>query len=77
MNRISHQLVPPGGWKFMQGDLLIMGETWNDLVKVVTNHRRSNGINFDNVAEEIEDQIADAHPSIIINGPKSKKNQWV
>lgn len=73
MNRISHQLVPNGGWQFLENGTLFKAQTWNDLVRDVRNHRISNQIPIGNLEEEIEDQIAEEHPSFIINGDKLKK----
>lgn len=71
--RISRQLVPPGGWAYIQGDYKLQAQTFEALVDLVLNHRQSNGIEIGNVTEEVEEQIAESNPSIIINGYKSKK----
>lgn len=66
---ISHQLVPPGGWKFNEErtktDIIAMN--WDDLVKSVKNHRRSNGLPDNHDLElEIESQIAKKHPQLVV-----------
>jgi hypothetical protein len=78
--RISHFMIPSGGWVFKEGDdFFIRASTWKDLVTDVMNHRKANGKpcgSFVETEVEIEDQIAEDQPQIIINGPKSKKNPW-
>lgn len=61
--RISKQLVPPKGWYFEQGKFTIKGETFNDLVKNVTEHRKSNGMPAGNPDFEIQEQYCEVWPA--------------
>lgn len=70
--RISHQLVPAGGWKFQVGKIEFTGYSFDDLVKIVIKHQKANDLPISTV-EDIEDFIADKHPYLIINGDKLKK----
>lgn len=65
--KISRDLVPPGGWEYKQGQFIIEGETFNELVQNVTHHREANAIFIGNVSKDIEDQIASKHPHLIIS----------
>ena len=73
MDRISHWVVPPGGWKFQEGPVLITGQTWDELVKFVRSHRISNKKEIGNVEIEIENKIAENYPELIIDGSTIKK----
>ena len=66
---ISHQLVPPGGWKFREEktNTTIVARSMEELIKYVADHRRSNGITPGNVQLDIEEQLEKLHPSIVIN----------
>lgn len=70
--RISHHLVPNGGWKFQVGKILFKEPTFDILVKAVISHQKANDLPISTV-EEIEDFIANDHPELIINGDKIKK----
>lgn len=65
--RFSIQVTPPGGWKFKQGNYLLISDTFKDLTEMVRQHRKSNNIDLGNVEKDIEDQLCDLHPSIITN----------
>ena len=65
---ISHQLVPPGGWKFYEErtKTTVMAIDWDNLVKSVRNHRRSNGLPDEHDLElEIESQISKENPQLV------------
>lgn len=65
--RISRQLVPPGGWRYNQKGIMIYGDTFDDLAIHVRAHRQSNGMRLGDVEDDIEQQLARLHPSIVIN----------
>lgn len=69
---ISRQLVPHGGWKFREErtNTTLVALDFNSLVKMVTDHRKSNGFNEGDVEFDIEDQLEKAQPNLIINGPR-------
>lgn len=65
--RISHGVKPPGGWKFQQGDIIISGNDWMDLIKNVREHRKANKIPLGNVEGECEDYVLSIHPHLRLN----------
>ena len=65
--------MPPNGWKFKEGETLIKANTFDALVKAVIAHRLANNIFIGETIEEVEDQLADENPSIILNGQVKKK----
>lgn len=64
---ISHQKVPNGGWVFFEEKtkVKIVGMTWDDLVKCIKLHRRSNGIDQGDVELDLAEQIAKKHPELV------------
>lgn len=62
--KISRQVIPPGGWKFQQGNTLLISETFDLLVSNVKSHRVSNGIPLGDIASDIEDQIIAKFPQL-------------
>lgn len=56
--------VPPLGWRYTQGNVLLVGETFAYLVKNVKAHRIANGILEGNIESDIENQIADKYPHL-------------
>lgn len=62
--KISRQVIPPGGWKFQQGNTLLISETFDLLVSNVKSHRTSNGIPIGDIASDIEDQIIEKFPKL-------------
>jgi hypothetical protein len=56
--KISTGLIPPGGWRFPQGPTTITGDTFNQLVSNVLNHRISNKLP-DAYQEKIEEEISE------------------
>lgn len=73
MGRISHWVVPPGGWKFQEGSVTITGETFDEVVKFVRSHRLNNKIDLGDVESDLENKIAEENPSLIIDGSTIKK----
>lgn len=65
--KISHGLVPPGGWKFKQGQFTIEGDHFEDLVQNVRYHRISNIMPEGNVVDDIENQIIKQFPHLKIS----------
>lgn len=66
---ISHQLVPPGGWKFKEREnLTLSGMSWWDLVRTIRLHRQSNKIAPGNPEAEVDEQIAKLHPQLVMGG---------
>ena len=65
---ISHQVRPNGGWKYFESrtDTTIITLTWDDLVKAVADHRKSNGIPMGNPEQEVDEQLSKLHPSLVI-----------
>lgn len=61
---ISHCVLPPGGWKFQQGNVLLVAETFDLLVANVKSHRIANGIEAGNIVQDIEKQLVEKHPSL-------------
>lgn len=64
--RISRQLVPPNGWNYQQGDVLLEGKTWAELVTNVIAHRASNSLEIGNPEYDIESQLIQRNPNIEI-----------
>lgn len=64
--RISHSLTPPGGWIYEEDGIIVYGQTWDELLTNVINHRVSNGKELGRPDDEIEDQIAEKFPYLII-----------
>lgn len=62
MKLTSKNLIPPGGWYFMQGRYRINGDTFSLLVNNVRAHRSSNGIEGGNVEAETMAQICTRWP---------------
>lgn len=68
---ISHWLTPPGGWAFKESNkIIIRGESWEELVKYVRLHRLANRIPLGNVEQEVDDQISQLHPQLVLNKVK-------
>lgn len=63
-HKISHQIMPEGGWKFQQGSITIRALDWIELVKSVKSHRKINGMTQGDVENEIEEQILITHPHL-------------
>lgn len=61
---ISHTQIPNGGWQYQQGNVLLIAETFDLLVKNVKAHRQSNGIVPGDVESDIENQIVDKFPEL-------------
>lgn len=66
---INHQVTPHGGWSFLEPktNIKIVSLTHERLVRDVSNHRRSNGIDVGNVEKDIDEQIENNHPYLSIN----------
>lgn len=64
--KISHSLVPPDGFKFIQGKYTIEGDTFDELLQNVRHHRISNLIPFGDLESEIEDQLAERFPHLVL-----------
>lgn len=69
---ISHYVVPAKRWQFKQGSIFIRSESFDSLVKDVTEHRRNNNIPIGNPEEDIKAQIAKENPHLIVNEFKIK-----
>ena len=65
---ISRQVVPHGGWVYMQGDIRLIGSTFDDLVRSVKVHRYHNGIPAGDIEKDIEEQIAEKFPDLKRSG---------
>lgn len=65
---ISHQKVPSDGWKFKEPktNTTLITINWDMLVKSVTAHRKNNGIDVGDVEGDIEKQISENHPDLVI-----------
>ena len=61
---ISRGLIPPGGWIFEDAGIKIKGESFDDLVKWVKEHRRNNHKESGEPEKEIEDQLANKFPQL-------------
>lgn len=64
--RMSRQVIPPMGWRFLQGDCWIIGGSFDNLVSIVKTHRISNNIPIGDVEKDVELQLMKMHPSIIL-----------
>lgn len=62
--RISKWATPPGGWQFEEGNIKIKGDSFDDLVKWVRNHRLNNYKDIGDPELEIEEQIAGKFPEL-------------
>lgn len=56
--------MPPGGWTYTQGTVLLMAETFDNLVKNVRGHRASNGIPPGDIQKDIEEQLSKRFPHL-------------
>jgi len=65
---ISHQRTPQNGWRYKQPrtETTIITTDWDSLVRAVTDHRRSNGIDVGDVIGDIDMQIAVNHPELVL-----------
>lgn len=64
--RISHGVVPPNGWIYEEDGILVYGQTWDELLTNVINHRASNKKEMGDPERDIEDQIAEKFPHLVI-----------
>lgn len=64
---ISHCVMPSGGWQFRDGVVLLIAETFDNLVKNVRGHRASNGKPPGDPAKEIEEQLVKSQPHLRID----------
>ena len=64
--KMSKQVTPPNGWKYLQGDCWIFGWNFDNLVGIVKSHRINNGIPLGDVEKDVKDQLMTINPSIII-----------
>lgn len=55
----DHNLIPPGGWRFVERatGLRFEADNWNDLVAAVTRHRQYKGLSIEGLVDEIEEQL--------------------
>lgn len=74
MSLISKQLVPPGGWQYQQGEIWIDGQTADELIGNIRQHRLSNGLPEGDPWQDIQDQICGAHPSTCLGQVVSTPN---
>lgn len=65
---ISRQKVPNGGWKFYEERTRtkLIGIDFNELVRLLQNHRKANGLNHWDSEHDIEVQIEKNHPELSI-----------
>lgn len=59
---ISHTVMPNGGWVYKQGQITLIGETFDLLKKNVIDHRKFNGIPEGNVQADIEEYLVKKFP---------------
>lgn len=66
---ISHQKMPEGGWKYKhpKTGINLVGNNWDNLVSLAKKHCKSNGLSDVDIEIEIEKQIAQNHPELVIN----------
>lgn len=62
---MSALVTPNGGWKFEWNKVIIIGDTFNNLVKNVVSHFMSNGIDEKNPEQLIMEQIKKNNPGYI------------
>ncbi len=62
--RISHSVIPNGGWCFLEGKVLLIAETFDLLVKNLQSHRLHNGIPPGDPVAEIEEYLCKKHPQM-------------
>jgi len=53
----SHQTVPPGGWRYLQGNINLIAANRADLIMHIKDHRKNNGIPEGDVEQDLEDQL--------------------
>lgn len=62
---LHKEQVPPGGWKFYEGNLTIEEETLDKLTLAVTAHRLNNGKPIGSPSDEIEKQILERINNVV------------
>lgn len=62
--KISRNVVPPGGWAVRIGNVDIVGATFDELVHNVTNHGKNNNLNLGDVVSLVEQQILTVNPQL-------------
>lgn len=60
-------MVPPSGWRFLQGEHWIKAQTFSELCANVTSHRQNNGLEAGNPPQEIQDQICSNYPETCLD----------
>lgn len=55
MRLLSRNLVPPNGWMYPQGNVLLNMNAFSETVELITQHRRANGIPIGDPAKDLED----------------------
>lgn len=67
MNRLrSFQLVPNGGWVFIESGVRLEADSFDSLVETVTKHRRSNGMAAGDPAQDVQNQICARQPDLCL-----------
>jgi len=55
----NFNLVPPGGWRFVERTtgVRFTKDNWSDLLRAVTEHRKYKGLPTETVSDEIQEQL--------------------
>lgn len=62
---ISRSLMPPGGWRYQEGVYWIHGRNYNELVKNVLEHRRSNKKPEGNPTRDVQEFVSQKFPHLM------------
>lgn len=65
---ISHQKVPPMGWRYLEKrtNIELVAISWDRLVAHLKHHRKSNGLPEGEVEKDIEEQLSEKHPELVV-----------
>lgn len=63
---MSSHAVPPGGWKYFQGNVAIISDSREGLISNIKHHRLSNGMQMGDIEKDMRDQFKEKFPSFII-----------
>lgn len=61
---ISHCVMPPGGWQYLQGKINLVGETFDLCVSCIKTHRLHNGLPPGDPVKDLEEYIAGKYPHL-------------
>jgi hypothetical protein len=56
-------MIPPGGWHYYDGDVKLIGNTYGNLIEVVTNYRAENHIPIGDIEGDVNSYICSKNPN--------------